>query len=54
MHALVTWTEFKLTSDSDQWLVRRFLSGLCSMSVLTVPSLLQLSLCCALSALNHC
>lgn len=28
MHALVTWTEFQLTSDSDQWLVRRFLSGL--------------------------
>ncbi|KAL3150295.1 Protein arginine N-methyltransferase 7 [Trebouxia sp. C0010 RCD-2024] len=31
MHALVTWTEFQLTSDSDQWLVRRFLSGLAAL-----------------------
>ena len=26
MHALVTWTEYKLTSDADQWLVLLILS----------------------------
>lgn len=47
MHALVTWTEYKLTSDDDQWLVCSLHFALPSPALpfLPLPCLEQLLLC---------
>ena len=36
MHALVTWMEYKLTSDADQWLVLIVLSA-CALPCAAMP-----------------
>ena len=47
MHALVTWTEFKLTSDADQWLVctLHLVLPCPTLPCLPLPCLEQLLLC---------